>query len=128
MTQDNSKKDPSFSLSAADISAQPLVTRRALLSTLGMGVGVATVVAVGGGSLAFAADRAGAGRSCNFRDNDWSVRPQDKARGNCGVTDNDNSDRRNRSRTCGYRDSDSGGKGKYKDTVRTKCGKSDNDR
>ena len=115
-----------LTLADGDISSQPSVTRRSLLATLGISAGVATAAAFGG-SLAVAADLGGRGRKCNFRDNDWSVRPGDKVRVRCGVTDNDTRDVSNRSRSCAYRDSDTGA-GRYKDTIRVKCGMSDNDR
>src|SRR5262245_18365272 len=92
-----------LTLTEDDISSQPVISRRALLSTLGIGAGVAAAVAFPG-SLALAADPEGMGRGCRYLDNDWSVRPQDKARANCGTTDNDTRDRNNRSKTCGYRD------------------------
>ena len=114
-----------LTLADGDISSQPTVTRRSLLATLGIGAGLATVAAFGS-SLAVAADARGRGRKCNFRDNDWSVRPQDKVRVRCGVSDNDARDVTNRGRSCAYRDSDTG-TGRYKDTIRVKCGTSDND-
>ena len=76
-----SDRDPSngkpLTLTDGDISSQPTVTRRSLLATLGISAGVATAAAFGG-SLAVAADLGGRGRRCNFRDNDWSVRPEDR--------------------------------------------------
>jgi hypothetical protein len=110
-------------------AAQPIMSRRALLGTLGGGLAVAVVL---GGSLsvthrAAAADPQGRGKGCNYRDNDWSVRPQDSARVRCNISDNDNSDRVNHGSACSFRDSDRGA-GKYKDTIRAHCGKSDNDR
>jgi hypothetical protein len=126
----NDSRSPTLSDSDMSVrpAAKPAMTRRSLLGGLGAGLAVAVVV---GGSLttnrAAAADPQGQGKRCNYRDNDWSVRPRDSARVRCGISDNDTSDRVNHGRRCGFRDSDRGA-GKYKDTIRAHCGKSDNDR
>lgn len=135
MTMNNhSSGNKPLTLSDADISSQPTsqraMTRRSLLGTIGMGAGLAAAVVITGslGSRgAAAADPQGRGRACNYRDNDWSVRPQDNVRVRCGVSDNDSADRTNHGRACGFRDSDRGA-GRYKDTIRAHCGRSDNDR
>ena len=131
MTDDLDDSAPP-TLSDADMSSQPAapapMTRRSLLGAVGAGLAVAVVM---GGSLvpdrAAAADARGRGRRCNYRDNDWSVRPQDNVRVNCGISDNDSSDRVNHGKQCRYRDSDRGA-GRYRDTIRVQCGLSDNDR
>jgi hypothetical protein len=106
------------------------MTRRSLLGTIGIGAGLAAAVVITGSlgaHRAAAADPQGRGRACRYRDNDWSVRPQDNVRRNCGISDNDSADTTNHGRRCGYRDSDRGA-GRYKDTIRVQCGQSDNDR
>jgi hypothetical protein len=134
MTMDHSKDSKPLTLSDADISSQPTsqpaMTRRSLLGAIGIGAGLAAAVVITGSlgtTRAAAADPQGQGRACRYRDNDWSVRPQDNVRVRCGISDNDTADRVNHGRRCSYRDSDRGA-GRYKDTIRVHCGRSDNDR